>query len=102
MADFTFRIDDEKVRKAISDSAPMETLMEGQVARITANANSIGSGFRTGIWHDHSTGEKKGNTQPRYGGDVKKFRGELVGIIHPENYAAMKDNHKHNTLLKSI
>lgn len=102
MADFVYRIDGQKVERAIADSGPMRNLMESQVNRITGNANSMSAGFRTGIFHDHETGETRGNTQPRYGGDVRKFKNQLVGIVHPENYAAMKDNHKNNTLLKSI
>lgn len=102
MADFTFTIDGQKVKRAIGDSGSMRNLMESQVSRITANANSMSAGFRTGIYHPDHKSPHVGGTQPVYGGDVRKFKGDLVGIIHPENYAAMKDNHKNNTLLKSI
>ena len=62
----------------------------------------MSAGFRTGIYHDHETGETLGNTQPRYEGDVGPDKRFVVGIVYPKNYAAMKDNHKNNTLLKSI
>jgi hypothetical protein len=42
-----------------------------------------------------------GGTQPAYVGDVRMGRRGYVGIVHPGNYAAMKDNYENNTLLKA-
>ena len=95
-------IDDGKLKQAIDDAPKLPARLEDAVQQITANANSLSSGYRTGIWHDPKTHEKRGNTQPKYVGDVKTKRHGPVGIVHPANYAAMKDNHEHNTLLKSL
>lgn len=66
---------------------------------IAAKATALGAGYRTGRWHDHKTGETKGGKAPIYGGDVGERK--CIGIVHPENYAAMKDNYLHNTMLKA-
>ena len=81
-----------------------ETLAELDKAtqRILANAQGMSAGFKTGIWHDHATGEKRGNTQAKYAGDVKRMGSSYVGIVYTANYAAQKDNLKNNTLLKVL
>ena len=83
---------------------------EGVRARITemtnsriVQANALGSGYKTKRTTDRKTRKEVGGTVARYGGDVqmsKKSPKWPVGIVHPLNYAAMKDNMLHNTLLK--
>ena len=102
MAEIEIYLDKKKLVKVINDSEELKASMEGHVSRITANANAMSAGYRTGRFYDRAEGKLKGNTQPEYKGDVQKRRGTLVGLIHPNNYAAMKDNYEHNTLLKSI
>ena len=105
MAEITIsevKVDAEKLKQVISNSDELRASMEKHVSRITANANAMSAGYRTGRFYDRAEGRLKGNTQPVYSGDVQKRGGSLVGLIHPGNYAAMKDNHEHNTLLKSI
>lgn len=92
-------IDFKKLRKAINDGENTESILKGHVDAITDRANAMSSAFRTGIYH--VDGHRVGNTQPVYGGDIKKTRKGPVGIVHPKNYAAMKDNHLNNTLLKA-
>ena len=65
-------------------------------------ANDMSADFRTSKWHDHTTGETKGNTQPKYGSKTKFAAHYHHGIVYTENYAAMKDNKEHNTLLKAV
>lgn len=98
----TVVIDEKKLYEAINDSPGIKPVLEKACSAITSKANSMSSGYRTGKWHDHSTGEERGGTQPEYAYDVKKKRRTMVGLVHPANYAAMKDNHEHNTLLKSL
>ena len=51
----------------------------------------------------HINGKEVGGTQPRYVSEKAiETQGGSVSIVHPKNYAAMKDNHLHNTLLKSM
>lgn len=102
MADFEVEINQGKLREAVQDAEGLPTALGDAVSQIAGRANAIGSGYRTGIWHDHASGEKRGGTQPVYEGDVQRRGRSQVGIVHPGNYAAMKDNHLHNTLLKSI
>lgn len=94
-------IDENKLKKACSEADGLETILLNATDAITARANNLSSGFRTGIWHDHDTGETKGDTPPIYEGDVIYGRKGYVGIVHPGNYSAMKDNYENNTLLKA-
>lgn len=75
--------------------------LDARTAQITARANALGSGFRTGHYHPDHRSPGVGGTQPSYVGDVRIGRKGYVGIVHPGNYAAMKDNYENNTLLKS-
>ena len=102
MADFRVEIHRDKLRQAVQDAEGLPAALGEAVSQITAKANALGAGYRTGIWHDPETREERGDTQPVYEGDVQRRGKSQVGIVHPGNYAAMKDNHEHNTLLKSI
>lgn len=95
-------VDKEKIEEAIQDADGLPETLRGYVSQITAKANSLSSGYRTGYFYDRSKNQRFGGTQPKYSGDVKRVKRSVVGIIHPKNYAAMKDNHEHNTLLKSV
>jgi hypothetical protein len=87
--------------RAINASPGLPGALESVTTRITATANALGSGYRTPKWHDHETGETKGGTAPVYAGDVRIGKKGPIGIVHPANYSAMKDNHLHNTMLKA-
>lgn len=102
MASFTVTINEGKLRKAVQDADGLPPLLDEAVSKIAANANAMSAGFRTGIFHDHATGETRGDTQPRYAANVEKHGSSQVGLVYTANYSAMKDNHLHNTLLKSI
>ena len=102
MAEIEIYLNKKTLVKVINDSDELRASMEGHVSRMTANANAMGAGFRTQRTIRYATGERVGGKQPEYVGDVQKRRGTLVGIVRPNNYAAMKDNYEHNTLLKSI
>lgn len=68
----------------------------------TERANAMSSGFRTGLWHDHATGETKGDTQPQYASEVNFAVHYHHGVVYTANYAAMKDTKENNTLLKAV
>lgn len=90
------------LRRAVSTAEDLDSALAEAVDKIVFNANALSSNFRTGIYHDHETGETRGDTQPEYAGDVVMGRKGYVGIVHPANYAAMKDNYENNTLLSSF
>lgn len=94
-------IDPEKFRAAVNDADQLESLLQSVTSSVVNAANSMSSGFRTGIYHDPNTGETVGDTQPEYGGDVADRGKGPLGLVHPKNYAAMKDNYENNTLLKA-
>lgn len=96
------KVDMKKVRQAIQDGEGLHGAIAAETSRITANANSLSSGFFTGLFYDRSAGRMVGNTQARYAGDTAKKGRSTVGLVHPANYSAMKDNHQNNTLLKSL
>ena len=74
--------------------------VEKATSEIAARANSMGSGFKTKLLrHGRPV---KGGTSPSYVADVEVKTNAAVGIVYTGNYAAMRDNAKNNTLLKSL
>lgn len=101
MADVEVEIDGAKLLAAIQDADRLPDVLQEQVQRIQGNANASSAWFRTGIFHDHVTGETRGDTQPVYSGNVKRKGRSMVGLVFTGNYAAQKDNYENNTLLKA-
>ena len=93
-------IDEKSVMNAIYNSQGIKPMLLKYGQRIAGRANSLGAGYRTPKWHDHETGETKGGKQPEYGATLGNRR--VICLVHPENYAAMKDNYLHNTMLKAL
>ncbi|MBR3326767.1 MAG: hypothetical protein IKG22_05530 [Atopobiaceae bacterium] len=102
MASVEIDIDEEKLYMAVQDAEGTESALNEAVNAITSRANALSSGFRTGRYYDREAHELKGDTQPSYKGDVRRMGKTEVGIVYTANYAAMKDNMEHNTLLKSV
>lgn len=100
--DIKIVVDDAKVRKAINEAEGTESKLQIITQQVVGKANALGAGYRTGKYHRDHQSPAVGGTQPEYGGDVKRKGSTPVGIVHPENYAAMKDNHMHNTMLKAL
>lgn len=94
------KIDDKKLWSTINDADDLPELIDTAVKAVISNANGLSSGFRTEVVH--IDGRRVGGTQPIYGGDVSKRGRSTVGIVHPKNYAAIKDNYINNTMLKSL
>lgn len=102
MADrFYVEIDESALKHAVNHADGVKGVLEAKTAEITGRANAMGAGFRTGRFYDRAERKLKGNTQPEYAGDVRRTGQGYVGLVHPKNYAAMKDTHLHNTLLKA-
>ena len=102
MADvFRIEIDTQALEHAVNNADGMQGVLNAKVQEITARANAMGASFRTGRFYDREENKLKGNTQPEYAGDVQKRSRGYIGLVHPANYAAMKDTHLHNTLLKA-
>lgn len=92
-------IDREALKRACAEAAA--PLVQSMTESGIADANASSAGFRTGIYHRNHRSPGVGNTQPRYAGDVIRMDGYWpVGIVHPANYAAMRDNMENNTLVK--
>ena len=87
---------------AIGLADEVAAAIEEQTSRIAANAQAMSASFRTGIYHDHATGEKRGDTPTQYVGDVQEMSNAYVGIVYTGNYSAQKDNMMNNTLLKAM
>lgn len=102
MADAEFHIDREKLRNLAFSSDELFAIVDKETQDIASRANSLGAGFRTGKYHRDHKSPAVGGTAPSYVGDTQRRGKTPVGIVHPKNYAAMKDNHLHNTLLKSL
>ena len=94
-------IDEQALERAVKFAPGTATALRTNVKERKAFANALAAGYRTGIYHDFKTGEKKGDTPARYDGNVKKMGDGYLGIVYTANYAAQKENHEHNTLLKA-
>lgn len=94
-------IDEVKLQNAVNNAQGMQSTLKSRVDAIVKQANALSSGFRTGRYFPNHKPPAVGNTQPSYKGDVKRGRKGPVGIVYTANYAAQKDNHLHNTLLKA-
>ena len=94
-------INESNLKHAVNYAPGTKAALGKKAAQISANANSMAAGFRTGIFHDHETGETKGDTPARYESSAKMGSKGYVGIIYTANYSAKKENHLHNTLLKA-
>ena len=94
------RIDEKKYREAVNGSKGLPNVLESAAREAAERANAMSSGYRTALYH--KDGQTVGNTQPHYVGDAKVGSKGPVGIVHPKNYAAMKDNYENNTMLKAV
>lgn len=98
MAKARLEIDEKALRNALFRDAGIAEAIASATEDIASRANSLGAPHPTGKWHDHEHGDAvRGPTTPHYKHSVRG----AVGIIMPGNYAAMKDNAGHNTLLKA-
>lgn len=95
------KIDEAALQRAIQNGEGLPGTLQQRVDEIKDTANALSAGMRTGIWHDHETGETRGDTEPVFDGDVQKVKGGYVGIVYTANYAAQKANHNNNILLKA-
>lgn len=102
MADVEFTIDDNKLANLVGKSQGTFSLVSEKTEKVASNANSMSAGFRTGKYHKDHKSPAIGGTQPNYKHDVQRRGKSPVGLVVTGNYAAMKDNHQHNTLLKSL
>lgn len=94
-------LNDRNLKRAVAFAPGTEAALRKHTDKIKSRANSMAAGYTTPKWHDHETGETKGGTKAAYDGDVILGRKGYVGIVYPANYAAQKENHQHNTLLKA-
>lgn len=102
MADVEFTIDDAKLDRLVGNSQATQALVAKRTQQVASRANAMGAGFRTGYYHRDHQSPAVGGTAPTYKADVQKRGKSPVGIVVTGNYAAMKDNHLHNTLLKAL
>ena len=93
----SFEVDPQKLWRMACRTDAMYQLIRRNADRICSNANSMGSTFKTERY------KGSGGTSPKYVADTQRPKGIVpVGMVYTGNYAAMKDNMKHNTLLKSL
>ena len=89
--------------KKIYQMPKLKEALTTEANEIAGRANQLGAGFRTMHYKSTKTKQKVGGKQPVYKAlKTRMFNGFPVAIVTEGNYAAMADNHKHNTLLKSI
>ena len=102
MADRLYiEIDQKALEEAVSYAEGVRVVLQEKTDGIIDNANALSSGFRTQRTYNYAEHKWVGDTQPEYGGDVQMGSRGYIGLVHPKNYAAMKDNYLHNTLLKA-
>ena len=101
MADVQFTIDRSKLRDVANSDVTVRMVGE-KTEQVASKANAMGAGYRTGFYHVGHKSPAVGGTQPVYKSDTQRRGKTIVGIVATGNYAAMKDNHLHNTLLKAL
>lgn len=121
MASVTVKVDinERSLLYAVNHAEGTRAAINELSQKITGRANSMAT-EKTGLWHEtgkpHTAGNSgggefhdHGKTYETIGGKdanyaykpAKMGREGLVGIVFAANYAAQKDNYKHNTLLKA-
>ena len=90
--------------QTVSKMPAVKSALTEEATAISASANSLSSGFKTGIYHDPAEGGKrKGGTPAQYASKPAKNTDKgSVALAYTANYAAQKDNMLHNTLLKAV
>ena len=101
MADARVVWDMAALKRAAGTDPQVRDDLERTTDAIKGRANSLGSSFRTGLYHRDHQSPAVGGTQAAYDGDVRMVNGGNVGIVYTANYAAQKDNLQNNTLLKA-
>ena len=94
-------ISEQSLKHAVDFALGTADALRKRSKEIEQRANAMSADFRTGYYHVDHKSPAVGGTQPEYGSDVRLGRHGYVGIVHPKNYAAMKDNYQNNTLLKA-
>lgn len=105
MADVTVKVEMlPGWERTVKQMGSVKSALTAEASAISANANSLSSGFRTGIYHDPAEGGKrKGGTPAQYASKpAKSTDNGAVALVYTANYAAQKDNMLHNTLLKAV
>lgn len=93
--------------KAIFRLPSCKAALTKEANSIAAKANAMSANFRTGLFYpnnDYSAEplENVGNKQPKYKGIPAKVTNKgSMALVVEGNYAAIKDNHLHNTLKKA-
>ena len=101
MADVRVEWDMDALQRAAGKDDGVEAALSEATSSITAAANALSSGFRTGLYHRDHQSPAVGGTQAAYEGNVEDHGKGNVGIVYTANYAAQKDNLQNNTLLKA-
>jgi hypothetical protein len=78
-------------------------MIRSEADRRAAQANAMAGDFKTGKYHRDHKSPAVGGTHARYSSKTGRPLGRVpVGMVHTGNYAAIKENMKHNTLAKVL
>lgn len=110
MADATIKVVmDSNWEETIKTMPAVKAVVTKEAKKICDTANSLSSGFKSGIYVDKKTNTTIGNTPAQYGSmnakvypDRNGAGSTSVALVYTKNYAAQKDNLLHNTLTKAI
>lgn len=98
-----FTIDRDKLWRLVCRQDATYQVIRSTTDAVASRANAMSAGFRTGKYHPDHKSPGVGGTQPVYRSNTQRPKGIVpVGMAYTGNYAAQKDNHLHNTLLKSL
>lgn len=103
MAEVEFHIDKEKLWRLICKQDAIYQVIRSTTDAVADRANNLSAGFHTKKYHPDHKSPGVGGTQPVYRSNTQRPKGIVpVGLAYTGNYAAQKDNHLHNTLLKAL
>lgn len=101
--DIHFTIDRDKLWRFVCKSDGTYQIIRNVADNVASAANAMSAGYKTGKYHREHKSPGVGGSQPVYESNTQRPKGVVpVGIVYTRNYAAMKENHEHNTLLKSL
>jgi len=118
MANVTMKVDisQQALENVMNSSPEVRSAINSMSASIASRANGMAT-EKSGAWVDVGEPHHPGRTGGKWNGrsgtiiggkepvyqskPAKRGSSGLVGIVYTGNYAAQKDNLKHNTLLKA-
>jgi hypothetical protein len=95
-------VNEERAWNLAIRSDGLYQMIRSEADKRAAQATAMAGGFKTGKYHRDHKSPAVGGTRAKYSSKTKRNPDVPVGMVHTGNYAACKENMKHNTLAKVL